>query len=293
MNKDYLPSRGFIMKVVIIAIILLIIFGVYRLTTFVHDKISNKPPTKILVKDLVQKDTNSNGIPDWEESLWGLDPNKNGPSNKEFILAKREALAKDASIDTSNSSAGTQIVSENDALAREFFAVIMSLEQTGNLNDDSLKSVSEAIGKKIVAEPIADIYTRDMLTIKDPTPSATDAYLDAFKNLLLKYKDKNMGDELSFVATAVKNNDAGGVKAVGSIASAYRSFGKELVKIPVPSNLITTHLALANNYEKVAQSIEALAKIFTEPMTSMKGIVNYKKYNDALVAGIQDLSDNL
>ena len=292
MDKKYLPSRGFMIRIAIIAVVFLVIFGIYKLTTFVKNKVSEKQETKILVKDLVQKDTNSNGIPDWEESLWGLDPNTNGPSNKEFILAKRASLAKDDSIPT-ESGGSAEPINENDALAREFFAVIMSLEQTGNLNEDSLNSVSEAIGKKIVADPIVDIYTKNMLVLKDSSAGSVEAYLEAFKNLLLKYKDRSIGDELSLMASALKTNDKGAIKAVLDVAVAYRAFGKDLVKVPVPSSLLDTHLDLANNYEKVAQSIEALAKIFTEPMTSMKGIINYKRYNDALVSDIETLSDNL
>lgn len=78
-----------------------------------------------------------------------------------------------------------------------------------------------------------------------------------------------------------------------AVASAYRAFAKELIKIQVPTPLSTTHLSLANNYEKVAQSIEGMSQMLTDPMIGMKAIINYKKYTDALVSDIETLSKDL
>lgn len=291
MNKKYFPSRKFVASVVIIIIAILIIFGVYEITTFFKHRIDQqKLPTKLLVKDLVQKDTNKNGIPDWEESLWGLDPNINGTSNKEFILSKREALAKDTSVpDIVDNTAPSK---ENEVLSQEFFAVVMSLEQTGNLDDASLKSISDAIGKKIDADPIADIYTKNMTTIIGESSIETVKYYTAYINLNNKYRAKNIGDELSFVATALRDNDQGALKLVGKVGEAYKSLGKELIKIPVPSNLLSIHISLANDYEKVAQSINGLTELLSNPIIGMRALINYKKYSDALVNDIGTLSDN-
>jgi hypothetical protein len=290
MNKEYLPSKQFVVSVAIIVICISVIFGISKLATFLKNRIGGDEPTKLQVKDLVQKDTNNNGIPDWEESLWGLDPNKDGDANKSFILAKRQSLAQDSSvpefIDENTQS------KENEALSKEFFAVIMSLEQTGNLDDTALNAVSDAIGKKIVANPIADIYTKDMATVQEQGDIETLEYFNAYLKLNNKYMDKNIGDELFFIATALNNNDQAALKLVGNIASSYRAYAKELIKIPVPVNILPAHVSLANNYEKVAQSVYDLTKLLSDPMSGMKGIVNYNKYSDALVTDIGNISDN-
>lgn len=291
MDNKYLPSKQFVARIIIIAIIALIGFGIYGISKYFKNHPTKKALTPLVIKDIVEKDSNVNGIPDWEESLWGLDPMKDGPSNKEFIEAKRATLAAQNGSATSG-DANTPI-SGNDALSREFFAVIMSLQQTGNLDENSLQAVSDAIGKKIVVEPIADTYKKNMVTVEDNDDKSLNEYSDSLRKIFIKYKDKNIGDELSFIATALKDNDEGALRAVGTIASAYRSFGKELVKIPVPSDMLSAHLNLANDYENVALSIESLTKLLSEPISGMKGIVNYKKYSEELVTDIESLSDNL
>ena len=288
MNKNYLPSKQFIARIIIIAVIVAVVFGIYKTINYIIYRFNRmEEPTKLVVKDIVQKDSNNNGIPDWEEILWGLDPSKNGTSNKEFVTAKQEALSKEN---------GTPITPENktgnELLSQQFFSVIMSLEQTGNLNDASMQSISDAIGKKVIANPIADVYTKDMMKIQATSTSTTDKYYENLKNLMLKYKDKDIGNELTFIAQGVQRNDSQVLYVAGTIANEYKSFADELIKIPVPETLSLHHLSLANNYDKVSQSIKGLAQIADDPMLGMRSLVNYKKYSDALVADITYFSDN-
>ena len=94
--KKYLPSKKFlvvVMTIVVIIILFLIIKKVIPLIKFKKGGPNGEQIT-MTVGDLIQKDGNSNGIADWEEYLWGLDPNTNGPENKEFILAKKNSLNK-------------------------------------------------------------------------------------------------------------------------------------------------------------------------------------------------------
>lgn len=293
MNKEYLPSRQFVVSVLIIALSISGIFGIYKLTTYIKGRIGRgKAPTQVLVKDVVQKDSNKNGIPDWEESLWGLDPEKDGVSNKEFILAERSKLANNNAVNNTPNFDQSAESPENIALSREFFAVIMSLQQSGNLDEESIKQVSDTLGQKIIATPINSIYTKNMLTIVTTTNASTEAYFKAVGGLMKKYSDKNLGEELSLIAQGLMRNDPQATALTVTIVSAYKSFGKELIKIPVPYSLVDKHLALANDYEKVGQATNDLTKILTDPITGMKAIINYKKYSDALVTDIENLSDN-
>ncbi len=292
MKKEYLPSKQFVARILLLILLLAVVFGIYEVVSFFRNRNPSllRKPVKLQIKDVVQKDTNINGIPDWEETLWGLDPNTNGPSNKEFILAKREILAK--------TEGGSQIAinaepaTENELLSREFFAILMSLEQSGNLDDTALKAISDTIGEKIVATSIPDTYTRNMLIIKGDSEKEIDNYFDAIKNLLLKYKKKDIGNELTFIAQGVKNNDSKVLEIAKAIGQAYKSSGKDLIKIPVPASFISIHLNLANDYDKTGQSIEGMLGVLTDQIAGMKALINYNKYSDALVTDMEILSDN-
>lgn len=291
--KKYLPSKKFVSILLIIVVFIVLFFTIKGIISLFKNNKSTKAngePTQMIVGDVIQKDSNNNGIADWEEYLWGLNPNKNGPENKEFILSKKKALAQDGNISIPDDSTS---ITENEILSREFFATIVSLQQTGELNEASIKSVSDAIGQKIEATPIDNIYTKNMLTIKNDSAAANTSYFNAFSSLVTKYKDKDIGSELVLISQGIGNNDPQALSAAQTIASAYRSFGSELVKIPVPNSIFSIHLDLANNYEKTAQSIEGLAQTLSDPIIGMRAIINYKQYSDALVSDIKKLSEIL
>jgi hypothetical protein len=289
--KEYLPSKKFVQSIGILIAILCILIGAYYLTSFIKHKYFNNTGTLIVGKGgNIQKDTNSNGIPDWEESLWGFDPTKDGEKNKEAIQAKKDAL-RQSSTYTSNDS--NQNLSEDETAAREFFAAIMSLQQSGNLNDASVQSIAEAMGEKIIAAPIADTYKKSDEDIQELSEKTLSNYYIALTNLFIKYKNKNIGDELTFINQGLMNNDPQPMKIAGDIAVSYKSFAKELIKIPVPEELAQNHLELANNYEKTGQTITEMAHILEAPLPGMKALINYKKYSSALTNNIKLFSDNL
>lgn len=289
--KKYLPSKKFVSIVTIIAIILALFFGIKGIIyLFKKGYIFNNKPTKIAVSELIQKDGNSNGIPDWEEYLWGLNPNKNGPENKEFILAKKRTLSDNGDITILDDS---KKITDNEMLSREFFATIVSLQQTGNLDDTSIQSISNAIGQKVEATPLPNIYSKNMLKIGDDSEKTKTFYSVDFINLYTKYTNSDMGGELILISQGVSNNDPAALASAATIATAYKSYGKDLMSITVPNSVYSIHLDLANNYEKTGESIEGMSKTIEDPLTGMKALLNYKKYNTAIADDINKLTEIL
>jgi len=287
MQQNFLPSKQFMIRVLIIIILAVGVFSVYKIIQYFKNKPEKDGSIKIVTAvKKVQNDGNDNGIPDWEERLWGLDPDKDGPENKEYIIAKRKALNPNADL----SGYGAEPVSENENLTREFFAVLMSLQQTGELDDNAIQAISSTYSQKIEAEPIADVYTMDMLKIMPDTPENTEKYYKNLQNLIIKYQDRDIGSELGLIVQAIAYNDPQVLRAVQTIAIAYREFGQELLKIPTTDFLSPVHLDLANNYERNALSLYNTTLLFDDPITAMKGIINYKKYNDILGENLEILS---
>ncbi len=288
--KNYLPSKQFIARATIVAILLILSVGIYKISIFFKNRLSDKNQSNLIIKqDVIQKDSNDNTIPDWEESLWGLDPFGKGESNKEFILAQRKILAKENGAEVNSN----QPLSENETLSREFFSVIMSLQQSGNLDETSIQAVSETIGQKVVAVPINDIYSRNMLLSIKTNPANIDTYYGDLATLFDKYQTKDIGKELTFISVGLTTSDPQAFAEASIIATDYKSFGKDLMEIEVPNTLANAHLSLANNYEKIGQSIEEMTKMLEDPFSGMKAVINYKKYTDALTVDFDRLSENL
>lgn len=286
MKEEYLPSKQFIKRFISVIILVAGVFAIYKIIIFIKNKSPKNNVRKgVEVVQSIQKDSNDNGIPDWEETLWGLNPKKDGESNKEFILNKRKTLNTNNNLENTD-----QALTENDTLAREFFSVVMSLQQTGNLDNQAIQSIGDAASEKIVAEPIPNKYTIDMMKVIADTPDNISKYYSDFQNLAQKYSDRNIGDELTYLIQAIAYDDPQVVDLVKSVGVAYGEFGAELMEIPTPSMISPIILGLANSYEKNAESIDGLTKVFSDPIIATKSIINYKKYNDELVTLINSLS---
>lgn len=289
--KNYLPSKKFQAIVLIIIVFIALFFAIKGVVSLIKSKkLTSKEPAKITVGEIIQKDSNNNGIPDWEEYLWGLDPNKNGPENKAFILAKKKILSDN---NGSPSVEPSQIITDNEALSREFFATIVSLQQTGSLDDESLGAVTDAIGNNVKAEEIKDIYTYNMMTVVNDSPTANSTYQENLSKLVTKYQDADIGNELTFIIQGLNNKDLQALYAAQTVAVAYQNFGKEFIKVPVPKALATLQLSAANNYEKTGQTIQDLTTMLNDPLGGMKAILNYKNYNDALGTDLEKISEIL
>lgn len=293
MDKKYLPSKQFIVRIIAIAIIIAIVFGLYSIVKYFKNRTSPaNQKAELTVKDIIveAKDSNENGIPDWEESLWGFNPMTNGPENKKAILEKKLELSKTSG--TTNQNDSQKSITANENLSREFFALIMSLKESGDLNETSLKSAADAFGSQIKPTPIPDVYTSKDQIIKSSTKSEdVTNYLKSVNTLLSKHKD--LGTEITFISKGTENSDPTAFTLVDSIALSYISFSKELIKIPVPSKISSIILSMANNYEKLGQSTAGLSKGADDPIVAMKSLINYKNYNDALLTDTTNLSKNI
>lgn len=286
--KKYLPSKKFISIILFIIILIALFFAIKGIISYFQNRKGNgNKQVTMTIGSIIQKDSNDNGIADWEEYLWGLNPNKDGQKNKEFILNKKSELAQNNKLMVVDDS---RYISENEMLSREFFATIISLQQTGNLNEESINSISEIIGQKIEAPLIDDIYTNNSLVLLSDSELSNEKYLDNLNDLVLKYENNDIGSELTLISQGLGNNDPQALYAAKTVALAYRSFGEELIKTPVPSSLAETHLRLANNYEKTSQSIEGLTQTLIDPIVGMRAIINYKRYSEDLVSDLEELS---
>ncbi|MCC6323616.1 hypothetical protein IT400_02365 [Candidatus Nomurabacteria bacterium] len=281
--KQYLPSPQFVKKASILLGIIILTVVIIKIIPKIRSKINkNNVQKEMLVKDIVIQDQNSNGIQDWEEALWGLDPFGDGASNKEYIVAKKKTLNKD--------NVPESELTEDDKMAREFFALVVSLQQSGNLNEASMKTLAEQIGNKIVTKDIPNIYTEKMIQAVPTTPANLRIYYNTLKKIYKKYANRYIGEEFVFIGQAIANNDPQALKMGLLAANDYHNFGKDLMTIIVPTSLINIHLEFANNYENTAKSIELMSNLLDDPISGMAAIVKYKKYNDGIISTIDKMT---
>ncbi len=287
--KKYLPSKNFVSFILFIITIVLIFFvskGVVFLIKNRERKGGVKEPEIVSIKEIIDEDDNNNGIPNWEEYFWGLDPKKDGKKNREFVLSKREI----ANQRNGSSSEETTVLTENEALSRDFFVAILALSQQGLLNEESIASIAETIGQKVIAEPIANKYSIEQVIvdnqIKEITIEALQSYYQKIIRILEEYsQEKDLGKEITLISIGL-GGDEQAFLTTKSIAQAYRDMGEELMKVKTFNFLAENHLLMANDCEKIAESIEGLILSPEDPLSALRSLINYQKYSDEFLGTI-------
>jgi hypothetical protein len=301
MNK-YLPSKKFLYLLGSFVVLALIFFITFKLlsskSSFFSPKeagslnVDRLAQAGLTVNDLVKKDSDSDGISDWEEALWGTDKNNqmtfNGITDKAYIAGKKKELNVDQTKDENG-------LTETEKFAREFFASYVAMKASGTMDATAINNFSSALGEKIVSPNLVDRYSiKDIKINSENTLESKKAYYSKVKTLFEKYKTKGIGDELGIVENQVNSTESTeSTSKLTPIAQAYKDFATDTIKISVPSDLSTEHLKIINSANNTGISVFNLVKVVGDPIVGLSGLSQYEKYSGDLVNAVGELETKI
>jgi hypothetical protein len=220
----FLPSRKFVILIVA-CIVVVVVFLVGTSYVGSHADYNKKKNALVsadgTVSDAVTRDSNKNGIPDWEEALYGLDPKGDGAANKQIINQKKLA----ANIPTEMSSDSSNL-SQTDKFSQELLSTILALRQSGGLTPEAVTNLAASLGDSVDAQHAnASTYALSSMKITSDTASAKQAYKDKLKKVIDGYADVDLGSELSIIAEGLSGGGSGTLNQLDPLAEAYTTLG--------------------------------------------------------------------
>lgn len=297
--KKILPSKRFARIMLFStsgAILILIIFFVFSgKSTFISKNKKSSLDNKNVL-ELIQADTDADSIPDWEEALWGTDKN----NKKTFDVAdviyienkKKELRANQEGEYEANSE------TETDKFAKEFFSAYTALKATGEADNTTINSFSNALGQKIINPALIDSYKEEnVLTTDIDSYNEGIRYYQTLQSLYETYTEAGIGDELDIVSQGLLNYSSSGTsnnyEELLLIGEAYQNFAQKVMETEVPKSLIKHHLKIANAANNTGISVLNMQDIIVDPIVGLSGLSQYQKYSDDLVNAVADLDTAL
>lgn len=277
--KKYLPSKKF--SILIVGVVVVLLAAIIITSRFGSTSSFNTPKQLIssqgTVGEIVGRDSNNNGIADWEETLWGFDPAGDGPSNKEKIDAKKAAADITPNDD---SAAGT---TKTDQFSQELLSTILALNQSGSLTPDILAKVAESVGDSVdMKHTDAETYALSSIKLYPrDTAAAKNAYEADFRNLLAQYDDIDLGSELQIIATVLDGGNESSLEKLLPLARAYSSLAKQLVGLTTPPQVAQNALDLANATAQMGATLIQVRSLYTDVISGMVGIDDYIQASEA------------
>lgn len=282
-QKSILPSKKFLTVLGSFVILVLVVIGVSYLIR--NKKIStDKLPANIKsvdysFSDIYNKDTDGDGLPDWQENILGTDKDKsdtdgNGINDKEQL--KSEALPTGANENTAT-----------DEFSREFFAAAMALKGSGGFNDENIKTLVETSTKTLSEKTVEKKYSLKDLKTKETTNSSaiTKSYIQKISPVFKTLSAENYS-YLNDISSAYENDNEGTLSKLDPVIKKYSDIEKTLATLEVPQGIALAHLNILNTMAQLNTSLVSIRNGFTDPLTAFLAI---SKYPD----GINELAVHL
>jgi Bacterial TSP3 repeat len=280
-----LPSSkvGFVLIAVVLVIASTIFVSKIKAQTPVADIKSVEGDINLLVSrnistDFKTADSDGDGLPDWQEELYGSDPKKadtdgDGTNDGDEIKLDRDPTIhgpKDPLItrkDLINTEVGSSTPgSVTDNASIELFSKYMMLKKQGALKPEDEAKLVDDISKKVTATAsLKDKYTLKDLTVVESTNQTITIYGDRVAQAALA---------LYYEMDSYKNlQDA---EYLLKISASYKKYGDTLLGITVPTVTQDVHLVLVNYMYKTSTFFEVLSKADADPMTGLVVASQYR-----------------
>ncbi len=288
MNK-YLPSKQFAKTIIITICVGVLLFFVGNLlvkkTTWEQKRNTLAVSASGGENDYFSKDSDGDGLYDWEEAVWGTNPflsssRDDGVSDYDYIQNKKKQLSFDNEY-TPNLDNDTEV------FARQLFATSAVLNQSGTLNQDDIERFNTGLEMSMNSFNIKDKYTLSNLKLSNVSPLEYGQKIDEL------YKSTgSLGiNELSLIAYMAQNPDDSDVLEE---LDEYLKYSEKIINgyltISVPHNIAGTHLSIVNDIYKISEIVKQAHHLDNDPLRAAMYLGKYDEYTDNLVSNLKFLS---
>ncbi|MFA6407914.1 MAG: hypothetical protein WCW36_00335 [Candidatus Paceibacterota bacterium] len=255
-----------------------------------------------LLQAIAKKDSDSDGLPDWEEALYGTDSHvvdtfKLGMTDGAAVaqgLIVPKAIANvpiATSSPTSFDAAGLPQAPADGTLTAQFAQSFFSLYLTANqnagsagLSETDLQNVAtQAISQLSSSiKPASDFKSASDLTVSGSGAEALKKFAASAEAVLLKNTSDATDTDINYLKAALENNDTAAMGHIASIAKMYRGSAAGLAALSVPKELATADLALINTLMRLSEIDADFTRVDTDPLTAILAVQQYGQVTAAL-----------
>jgi hypothetical protein len=228
--------------------------------------------------DFKNTDSDTDGLPDWQEELYGSDPQKadtdgDGTNDGDEIKLERNPIVpgpKDPLLtraDFINMQVGTSTPGTiTDKASIELFSKYLILKKEGTLKPEDEAKLVDDISKQVTANAsLKDKYSLKDLTVTESTNETITIYGDRIAQAAIA---------LYYEMDSYKNfQDA---EYLLKISAAYKKYGDTLFVVRVPAVMQDVHLVLVNYMYKTSTFFEVLSRADADPMAGLVVASQYK-----------------
>ena len=247
--------------------------------------------------NLVNKDTDGDGIPDWEESLYGLDPTKKEttPGIPDGVAIEKLKLQQTAgaNVQINTVDQTTENLTQTDKFSRELFSTVAAASQNGAMDQTTIDQLSASLTDQIQNSVPRKVYTSaDIKTTNNDLFETINNYGNALNNIYIENPMK--GSVLDIFQKISPDENTVNTAALAELDPIIKQTDKiidGMAKMSVPQSFLSLHLDLLNALERLSENLNDIKLLDSDPVVSMGGISQYVKNTDLLDSAVKNLTN--
>ncbi len=255
-----------------------------------------------LLQAIATKDSNGDGLPDWEKTLYGIPANSTTTDYFHLGMTDGQAVAQGlivpkaiADIPATASSSPSIAVSVADsslppppasgtitaAFAKNFFMLYLAAKQANGgapLSQTDMSNVSQEALNQLAQSimPAPDFKSMRNITVTGSGTDALKTFAASAEAVFLKNTSDATTSEINYLQYAVQNNDdAAALEHIASIAKAYRDTAAGLAALPVPQELAAADLSLINALARMSGILSDFTRVNADPLATILALNQY------------------
>lgn len=251
--------------------------------------------TEELLRAFSSRDADADGLPDWQESLYGTDPNNahsfslemtDGEAASQGLLEPKfrtdlSGLAgEDLEVPGIYAAPGTV----TDTFARDLYKNYMLSRDGLPPTTEELNSfMQQALADLAATQRVAKAYSLGNVRVSGSGAEAMRTYAAAAERAIGNNTVVAEKNELFYFTEAVQKDDKAALAKVREIGKAYWNISAALIQVEVPSEAQTAHLEMANATAYMSVVVGNLGALESDPLRGMLGMIEYKTALDAMI----------
>ncbi|MDQ1299693.1 MAG: hypothetical protein QG636_361 [Patescibacteria group bacterium] len=261
-------------------------------------RIAGAQSSEELLREYAAKDSDADGLPDWQESLYGTDPLnpesfqagiKDGEAVAQGLIEPKVVVRPEEEPIDPNSIPGIDAVP--DSLTDRFSQTLLKQYLLNKGTEPPTQEEILAFVQQGVAELSATFVPKDAYSSAQVRSSGTSgeaalrayaAQVDAAFETHTVSSEKN---ELFYFEDAMKGSTSA-LKKIADISEAYTNIADALMDIPVPQEAQRAHLSIVNALMQMSDVTEHMASMESDPLRALMGIGLYQQSADRVVTAL-------
>jgi hypothetical protein len=255
-----------------------------------------------------KRDTDGDGLPDWEESLWGTDLNNRDTDGDGTSDAQEIPLGRDPLIpgpndrltpETTPVYARTDVenLTTTQAFERDYYRGIAQLVAEGQLNDSTLQTLIMGLTREYLQkERTEPQYTEaDIDTTPDQSLATVRDYVNQLGVVAQRYMEVDLERELRLIQEFVGQPSPENRALLDEVIAVYAEAREGILRVgEVPYAFVGAHAFMLEGASSIERALVTLRDtVEKDPLRGMIQLTFYQAGQIVLVQGTNKITREL